>query len=274
MAGLDPLIAGSETEPNLARLRLCEVMKPLVDVSRYGDRFLKRYRQPCGWIIGLAFCFVVFFSSHVCAQSQFLEPVSLEQHARGGGSQRGDDRGSAVAGIRAARRSRNIRNISPFADYVPVRREPITSDTFSLPNVEVSFDDEATQNGAEDSPLPPEVDLEGQPYVARVFENTSFAWWASDLFSNPLYFEDAPLERYGHSYCDPLQPFVSAGLFSTQLVGLPYQMAIDPFCSKMHSLGWYRPGECTPHKFYQVPLSLRAAAAQARVMAGMVVLLP
>jgi hypothetical protein len=101
-----------------------------------------------------------------------------------------------------------------------------------------------------------------------------YMWEASQLFSNPLYFEDPALERYGHSHHKLLQPFVSAGRFSTQLIGLPYQMTIDPICKKMYSLGWYRPGECAPHKHYQIPLNAKAAVVQGSVVTGLIFLIP
>lgn len=101
-----------------------------------------------------------------------------------------------------------------------------------------------------------------------------YMWEASQLFSNPLYFEDPPLERYGHSHHKLVQPFVSAGRFGTQLIGLPYQMAIDPICKKMYALGWYRPGECVPHKHYQIPLNAKAAIVQGSVVTGLIFLIP
>ena len=67
---------------------------------------------------------------------------------------------------------------------------------------------------------------------------------------------------------------VSAGRVGTQLIGLPYQMTIDPIQKKMYALGWYRPGECAPHKHYQIPLSARAAAVQGGVVTGLIFLIP
>jgi hypothetical protein len=64
------------------------------------------------------------------------------------------------------------------------------------------------------------------------------------------------------------------GKFSAQLVGLPYQMGIDPPCKRIYPLGYYRPGECAPKLHYQVPWNTRAALIQAGVTTGMFYLIP
>ncbi len=90
---------------------------------------------------------------------------------------------------------------------------------------------------------------------------------------NPLYFQDVQLERYGHTYgC--LQPAVSLGRFGVQLIGLPYQMALDPPCKCVYPLGYYRPGECAPKLCYQIPLNARAAVDAAGFYSGLGVILP
>jgi hypothetical protein len=56
---------------------------------------------------------------------------------------------------------------------------------------------------------------EEAPFIAsasqgRFFPETHYHWTASNLMSNPLYFQDVPLERYGHVKCNEfVQPFVS-----------------------------------------------------------------
>lgn len=121
---------------------------------------------------------------------------------------------------------------------------------------------------------PDEVRLSAEPFQTRMHADMVYHWSASNLHHNPLYFEDFALERYGHTYPDWLQPAVSVGLFSTQLIGLPYQMTLHPPCSKEYTLGWYRPGECTPKLHYQIPLNLEAAAVQAGVVGGLIWMIP
>lgn len=120
----------------------------------------------------------------------------------------------------------------------------------------------------------PEETWTSKPYTPRAFENVLFTWEASDLYHNPLYFEDPALERYGHTYPEVVQPFASVGRFGLQLFGLPYQMTIDPICEKHYTLGWYRPGECAPKLLYQIPWNSRAAKVQAGVVTGMFFLIP
>ena len=82
------------------------------------------------------------------------------------------------------------------------------------------------------------------------------------------------MERYGHTYGDHIQPVMSIARFGVQTIGLPYQVAIDPFCYPKYALGWYRPGETAPKLHYQIPLNLKAAAVEAAVVTGLVFAIP
>jgi len=144
---------------------------------------------------------------------------------------------------------RKITSIRPFADYSPMGQPMVAR-------------------------KPDELKLSGGDFPQRDFASQDFRWKPTDLYHYPLYFEDAPLERYGHTHHRLLQPFVSAHRFGTQLIGLPYQMAIDPIRKKTYTLGWYRPGEPAPLLLYQVPWNAEAAAAQAGVMTGLFFLVP
>lgn len=101
------------------------------------------------------------------------------------------------------------------------------------------------------------------PYESRISPEFVYAWEATNFKHHPLYFEDAPLERYGHALPEFLQPVVSIARFSGQLAFLPYQMTIHPPCSKVSPLGWYAPGDCVPYRCYPIPLNGKAAAVQA-----------
>ncbi|MCH7989531.1 MAG: hypothetical protein IID46_10350 [Planctomycetes bacterium] len=144
-----------------------------------------------------------------------------------------------------------ITEISPFADYVPKGYE-LDADG-QMPEIEL---------------------LDQTPYKERSFDEIVYTWEPTNLSYNPLYFEDAPLERYGHTHHPLLQPFVSATRFGVQLVGLPYQMTIDPIYKKRYPLGYYRPGEYAPKKLYQIPLNLDAAIVEAGAVTGMFFLIP
>jgi hypothetical protein len=93
----------------------------------------------------------------------------------------------------------------------------------------------------------------------------------------PLYFQDAALERYGHSteqFFGPLgrymtypvddprqsnqrnqivQPIFSIGLFAAQIALLPYNLIMDPPWEAEYDLGYYRPGDIVPTDVYYLP---------------------
>ena len=121
---------------------------------------------------------------------------------------------------------------------------------------------------------PSEFKLSEENYSHRPMSDCLYQWKAADLWHNPLYFEDVGLERYGHVHREYLQPFVSVGRFGVQLVGLPYQMSIDPVCKKMYTLGYYRPGECAPKKHYRIPWNTKAAVTEAGVWTGLGFIFP
>ncbi|MDP7275689.1 MAG: hypothetical protein QF363_09430 [Planctomycetaceae bacterium] len=144
---------------------------------------------------------------------------------------------------------RKITTISPFHDYSPLGQARV-------------------------SRTPQEAGLGDAKFPGRAFQSRVYHWKPSDLYHFPLYFEDPTLERYGHTHHRLLQPFVSATRFGTQLIGLPYQMTIDPIRKKTYTLGWYRPGEPAPMQYYQVPWNTAAAMAQGGVMTGLFFLIP
>ncbi len=122
---------------------------------------------------------------------------------------------------------------------------------------------------------PEEYALPDSGSADRLFAQTDYYWLPSNTFHNPLYFEDPALERYGHiHYSEGVEPFFTLARFGAQVVGLPYQMALDPACRHQYAMGWYRPGDFAPKKIYQVPLNGRAAATAVGVYAGLFWLLP
>ncbi len=146
------------------------------------------------------------------------------------------------------RQLKKVTSILPYADYQPEMHVRTDID----PSLQA----------------PEEVPLTSDGPIAHAMTPTCFQWQASDLYHNPLYFEDPALERYGHTYHPVVQPFASAGRFGVQLIGLPYQMTIDPPCKRMYTLGWYRPGECAPKQFPNFPWNTKAAIVEGAVITG------
>lgn len=128
--------------------------------------------------------------------------------------------------------------------------------------------------GVDVSRIPEDVLIPTAPYEPRLSPDTVFTWEASNLWHNPLYFEDPTLERYGHVAHPLVQPVVSTLRMTTQMLGLPYQSTIDPPGKHRYTLGWYRPGNWAPEKIYQVPFNWDAAAVQTGWVTGGIFLFP
>ncbi len=116
------------------------------------------------------------------------------------------------------------------------------------------------------------------PLPPRQWSPNRKYWSASAVCHLPLYFQDASLERYGHSVeqffgpagrylsypvDDPkksiqrnqlIQPFFSMGLFAAQVAALPYNLVVDPPWEAEYDLGYYRPADRVPTDMYYLPL--------------------
>lgn len=159
---------------------------------------------------------------------------------------------------------RPISAINPFHDYAP-DGEPCNDLCPKDPNCPSDDGEECPEEAPFYAMTPP----------TRCFAETHYLWTASNLYHNPLYFEDVSLERYGHVKCwCGVQNLVSLGKFGVQLVGLPYQLALDYPHSRRYALGYYQPGDCAPRLCYQVPLNERAAITAAVFYTGVGFIIP
>lgn len=93
------------------------------------------------------------------------------------------------------------------------------------------------------------------------------------LYHNPLYFEDADLERCGAS-SGWLTPAVSVAQFVVDAALLPYRMAVDPPTSKVRDLGDCRTGSEYSADANGLPVSLRGLAAEAGVITALIFIIP
>ena len=117
------------------------------------------------------------------------------------------------------------------------------------------------------------------PIQPREFQAMRKYWTAPSVCHMPLYFQDASLERYGHSVenffgtagrymsypiDDPsqskqrfqiLQPAFSAGLMAFQIGVWPYNLIMDPPWEAEYDLGYYRPGDRVPTDIYYLPFT-------------------
>lgn len=99
--------------------------------------------------------------------------------------------------------------------------------------------------------FPEEVQFSERELAPRNWELSSFAWEASNLHHEELYFEDVGLERYGHSL-GIFQPIMSAVRFQAGVYTLPYRILVRPPCRCEYTLGYYRPGDYAPRLFYRL----------------------
>tara|TARA_R110002111_G_scaffold117466_2_gene179482 strand:+ start:52702 stop:53862 length:1161 start_codon:yes stop_codon:yes gene_type:complete len=170
---------------------------------------------------------------------------------------------------------KKIAGINPFFDYEPdpeiAKNEPCRN---LCPRPDGKPCKLSEEDGGQIMECPQEYQLSRQPYQGRNFSESIYTWEASNLNYNPLYFEDPNLERYGNSRRDLVQPFVSMGRFTGQLLALPYQMSIDPVKKKVYPLGYYRPGEYTPKRINGIPWNTKAAVTEGLTATGLIFLLP
>jgi len=123
-----------------------------------------------------------------------------------------------------------------------------------------------------DDALPEECAIVSDPYYGRSFSQSCFVWKASALSTKAAYFEDAQLERHGHTkVCPALQPVVSGAKFFATVPMLPYKMGVHPPNECVYTLGHYRTGSCAPYMREPFPISPRGALFQAGAVAGIVV---
>ena len=122
--------------------------------------------------------------------------------------------------------------------------------------------------------LPVTCSIDDRSFPSREFVESTVTWKASGACHKPLYFEDVQLERYGHELGPVVQPVISTARFFGDVVVLPYKMGINPMNECQYSLGYYRPGSCAPWSVGPVPISLRGALMQAKVVTGAALVLP
>ena len=93
---------------------------------------------------------------------------------------------------------------------------------------------------------------------------TPKTWRSPNMAHRPLYFEEANLERYGHTH-PRLQPLLSGVHFFSSVAFLPYKSGVTPPTKCQYSIGYNRPGDCVPTVREQHPFNPRGAFRQAAV---------
>jgi hypothetical protein len=120
------------------------------------------------------------------------------------------------------------------------------------------------------------ADLSHASVLLREWMGLRYSWDAPAFCHQPLYFEEANLERYGYGprYARVFQPVLSGAHFFATVPVLPYKMAADPLWSRVSNLGHYRPGSPAPYRVMHPSLSARGGLAEAATVLGLIVLIP
>jgi hypothetical protein len=156
----------------------------------------------------------------------------------------------------------------------PQKEKPCPTLRDLKPIADIRLDIRPQRSRFEDVDLPPECPLEGEPFLPRMWADTTYTWTASGLCHRPLYFEEPALERYGHTWGHAVQPFVSGAHFFATIPVLPYKMGLEPPCECIYPLGYYTPGNCAPRMIPPVPFNLQAALLEAGTVTGLIFLVP
>jgi hypothetical protein len=102
--------------------------------------------------------------------------------------------------------------------------------------------------------------------ISRGMQYTRVCWRASNIRHFPLYFEDAMLERHGHTRCflgfEVAQSLVSGAKFFGTIPLLPYLGTLRPRTDCIYALGHYRPGSCAPCLRDNIPYDAKAAIVE------------
>ena len=183
------------------------------DRDRFGGKSMPRQAFSRLLVAAMAVAFALNVSANLSAQEP--PPPAMPESNAADAETPPSESSSPLA-------PRAMNQILPYGDYDP----QLPSDTAHLgylcPHPDGSVCQPMAEGEEEPIRCPPEIDLAGNPYQEKMFVESMFLWEASNVFHNPLYFEDAPLERYGHTHHKLIQPLASVGLFGTQLLGLPY----------------------------------------------------
>jgi hypothetical protein len=128
----------------------------------------------------------------------------------------------------------------------PTGKEPISLSPLVTPNLALKGITEQFPEDLVEGRLPPIQSLPSGPDRPYGL-NLSLKTWSAPVFCHqPLYFEDAMLERHGHERFPHLTPLISGARFFTGVVTRPYMVYLHPPLEDVPNTGHFRPGSPAP----------------------------
>ncbi len=112
------------------------------------------------------------------------------------------------------------------------------------------------------------------PRVGNVGLDEAIFLESAAFCHQPLYFEEANLERYGNSYCRILQPVLSGYRFFASVPATPYMMAAYRPRKCYYDTSPYLPGRAAPRHDESLPVSLGASATEGAAITALIFMFP
>lgn len=171
------------------------------------------------------------------------------------------------------------RNLDKESDATKVPQPTVADPPISLGDLKVSniaLSNIGTGNIPDDETdgrLPKPIPLPMGPDRGLYLYYTK-PWAASGFYHQPLYFEDAMLERHGHERFPMLQPFISMAKFYGTIPLAPYKWTLQGPLEERHVLGSFRPGSPAPIVRQRLPYDQRAIRNQIGASAAAAVAIP
>ncbi len=205
---------------------------------------------------------------------KFLQDDSSADNPSDAGSSPSDRAAKPKLPNAALPRSSKDESDATKVNQPTVAKPPISLDDLVVPSIaedEIGTGD-VPDDLAADS-LPPSMPL---PLAADrgIYSTYHKNWVAMGFCHQPLYFEDAMLERHGHERFPMLQPLVSGAKFFTTIPLAPYQWTLQPPLEDRSTLGSYRAGTPAPVLRQRLPYDKRAIRNQIGASAAAAVAIP
>ncbi len=157
----------------------------------------------------------------------------------------------------------------PTAVKAPIELDALTTPDLALDKIgKGDLPDDATLDRLPDAIALPLASDRGLYLAYRK------QWVGSGFCHQPLYFEDAMLERHGHERFPLLQPYISGAKFFGTIPLAPYKMTLQGPLEDRHTLGSYRAGSATPLLRQRLPYDATAIRNQLGASAAAAVAIP